>query len=77
MRIHGNGAKETAMPTYEYKCNSCNETYSLFVMRLPREAEKKCPHCGSGDVKQVPAATGGFIFGNSGGSCGASFGAFG
>lgn len=59
------------MPTYEYKCNKCNETYSLFVMRLPREAEKKCPYCGSDDVKQVPASCGGFIFG-SGGSCGTS-----
>lgn len=64
------------MPTYEYKCDKCNERYSLFVMRMPRDAEKRCPYCGSQDVKQVPAGGSGFIFG-TGGSCGPSFGGFG
>ncbi len=59
------------MPTYEYKCNNCNETYTLLVMRVPRESEKKCPYCGSEDVKQVPTSFGGYVFGN-GGSCGTS-----
>ncbi len=59
------------MPTYEYRCNNCNETYSLFVMRMPRDEEKKCPYCGSEDVKQVPASFGGYVFG-TGGSCGSS-----
>lgn len=63
------------MPTYEYTCNNCRETYTLFVMRMPREAEKHCPHCGSADVRQLPAAGGGFVIGGS--SCGSSFSGFG
>lgn len=64
------------MPTYEYECNRCRERYTLFVMRMPREAEKRCPYCNSEDVRQVPAPGGGVVFG-LGDSCTTSSSGFG
>ena len=45
------------MPTYEYECNACKNTFSL--VRTLAEHEKgnvTCPKCQSKDVKQLLSA---------------------
>jgi len=35
------------MPTYDYKCNSCDETYDVFHKVREVMEDVVCPHCGS------------------------------
>ena len=35
------------MPIYEYRCNHCQETSSVFVRRIGAAFEHSCPSCGS------------------------------
>lgn len=42
------------MPTYEYICEKCEKTFSLFLRYEDYEkAEVTCPDCGSGSVRRL------------------------
>jgi putative FmdB family regulatory protein len=60
------------MPTYEYRCEKCNETFEMF-QSMKDDALKVCPqdHCrmekwGKGKVKRLLGAGAGLIFKGSG-----------
>jgi putative FmdB family regulatory protein len=45
-----------AMPTYIYRCESCNETFEQIESIAEHEtAKSSCPNCNSKKVIQVPA----------------------
>jgi putative FmdB family regulatory protein len=60
------------MPTYEYRCEKCNETFEMF-QSMKDDALQVCPqqHCrmetwGQGKVKRLVGAGAGLIFKGSG-----------
>ena len=52
------------MPTYDYKCTSCNHTFEVF-QRMSDEPIKNCPKC-NGVVKRLIGMGAGAIFKGSG-----------
>jgi putative FmdB family regulatory protein len=52
------------MPTYEYRCNSCNNEFE-FVQSMLDEPLKTCPTC-SGEVKRVIGRNIGIAFNGPG-----------
>ncbi len=52
------------MPTYEYRCTSCNDTFEVF-QSIKDEPVKTCPKCG-GEVKRLIGSGAGIIFKGSG-----------
>ncbi|MFQ6611581.1 MAG: FmdB family zinc ribbon protein [Fidelibacterota bacterium] len=52
------------MPTYDYKCNHCKQTFELF-QAMSDEPLKVCPHCG-GEVRRLVSGGTGLIFKGSG-----------
>ena len=40
------------MPIYEYTCQECDHQFEKFVRSMTTQAEIKCPHCGSTEVKK-------------------------
>ena len=48
------------MPTYEYKCNSCKETFEDFH-KITEDPEMTCPKCKSDDVRKIISGGTGFI----------------
>lgn len=52
------------MPTYEYKCDNCNEVFEEF-QSITDEPIEKCPKCG-GKVQRLISAGAGLIFKGSG-----------
>jgi len=41
------------MPTYEYRCNKCDQVFSVILSMTAHDREKvKCPTCKSGAVVQ-------------------------
>jgi len=52
------------VPTYEYKCNKCKDTFEAF-QGIKEDPLKKCPSCG-GKVKRLIGAGAGLIFKGSG-----------
>lgn len=59
------------MPMYEYRCQSCGETYEQLRRMAEADSDLICPHCGSVQVeRQVSACA---IGGCGGGSGGAGF----
>jgi len=52
------------MPTYEYKCSSCNHSFEYF-QSMTAEPLKVCPECG-GSLKRVIGTGAGAIFKGSG-----------
>ncbi len=52
------------MPTYEYKCENCNEVFEEFQSITDQPIEK-CPKCG-GKVQRLISAGSGLIFKGSG-----------
>lgn len=52
------------MPTYEYKCNKCNEIFELF-QSITANPITACPKCSS-PVKRLISTGGGFLFKGSG-----------
>lgn len=52
------------MPTYDYKCTSCNYTFELF-QPMTAEPLSKCPKC-NGRVKRLIGTGAGSIFKGSG-----------
>jgi putative FmdB family regulatory protein len=60
------------MPTYEYRCEKCNQTFEMF-QSMKDDALQVCPqeHCrmetwGQGKVKRLLGAGAGLIFKGSG-----------
>lgn len=47
------------MPTYDLICHDCNERFELFLLRLLKESDKRCPSCGSSRVR--PGVGGGIL----------------
>ncbi len=52
------------MPTYDYKCNTCNYTFELF-QRMSDDPITECPKC-KGKVTRLIGAGAGPIFKGSG-----------
>ncbi|WP_407669948.1 FmdB family zinc ribbon protein [Paraburkholderia oxyphila] len=47
--------RRTAMPTYQYRCEKCGETFeSVEHLAEHQGAHPRCPHCGSEQVQHVP-----------------------
>lgn len=54
------------MPTYEYRCDTCNVQFEKF-QSIRAEPIRDCPHCGaSGSVRRLIGAGGGLLFKGSG-----------
>jgi putative FmdB family regulatory protein len=52
------------MPTYEYACGKCNETYERF-QPMSAPTTDTCPECG-GKAKRLISGGSGFLFKGSG-----------
>ncbi len=52
------------MPTYDYVCNDCTETFEMF-QSMNDDHAKECPKC-TGTVKRVFSPGAGLIFKGSG-----------
>ena len=52
------------MPTYDYKCSSCNKTFEFF-QKMTDNLLTECPDCG-GKLKRIIGAGSGPIFKGSG-----------
>ena len=52
------------MPTYEYKCNKCEEVFEVF-QKITEEPLNECPVCG-GELKRLISGGAGIIFKGSG-----------
>jgi putative FmdB family regulatory protein len=45
------------MPVYDYVCLDCHKSFETSLSLTKHDAENpKCPHCGSKNVEQEPAA---------------------
>ena len=53
------------MPTYSYRCQSCDHTFDLF-QRMSEDPARICPECGKAELKRLIGAGAGFIFKGSG-----------
>jgi putative FmdB family regulatory protein len=56
------------MPTYEYKCSTCEHTFEQF-QQITARALKKCPECGKRKLIRLIGLGGGVIFKGSGFYC--------
>ena len=53
------------MPTYDYKCKGCSNTWEEF-QSITAEPTKKCPKCGKAKAERVIGAGAGLLFKGSG-----------
>ncbi len=53
------------MPTYDYRCKSCEHEWELF-QSIKADPVKKCPACGKPKAERVIGAGAGIIFKGSG-----------
>lgn len=53
------------MPTYDYLCEACEESFELF-QSMSESPKRKCPKCGKLKLKRLIGAGGGLIFKGSG-----------
>jgi putative FmdB family regulatory protein len=53
------------MPTYDYKCESCNHTFEI-MQSIKAEPLIKCPNCGKNKLKKLISGGAGLIFKGSG-----------
>ncbi len=40
------------MATYDFVCHNCANEFEVFVSGFLKETDKRCPNCGSTDVRQ-------------------------
>ncbi|MEZ5126019.1 MAG: zinc ribbon domain-containing protein [Thermoleophilia bacterium] len=40
------------MPSYDLKCNDCENVFEITLFRFIRDEDKVCPSCGSTNVEQ-------------------------
>ena len=52
------------MPTYEYKCGSCNHLFEVF-QPMTEAPKRRCPKCGK-SVKRLLGSGSGIMFKGSG-----------
>ena len=53
------------MPTYDYKCDSCEHEFELF-QQMSANPIRKCPDCGQRKVRRLIGMGAGVIFKGSG-----------
>ena len=53
------------MPTYEYRCKSCEHEWEEF-QSIKSKPSRKCPECGKLKAERIISAGGGIIFKGSG-----------
>lgn len=53
------------MPTYDYKCTSCKDTFEAY-QSITAKPLKKCPACGKKTLKRLIGAGAGILFKGSG-----------
>jgi len=53
------------MPTYEYECLACGETFERF-QSITAGPVRRCPHCRASKVRRLIGAGAGFLFRGSG-----------
>jgi putative FmdB family regulatory protein len=53
------------MPTYEYRCKSCDNQWEEF-QSITAKPSRKCPECGKLKAERIISAGGGIIFKGSG-----------
>lgn len=53
------------MPTYEYRCESCNHEFEI-MQSIKDDALTKCPSCGKNKLKKVISGGAGLIFKGTG-----------
>ncbi len=53
------------MPTYDYKCENCNETFEIF-QSIKDSPAKLCPSCGHETLKKMVSLPAGLIFKGTG-----------
>ena len=53
------------MPTYDYKCQSCDHAFELF-QQMSAPVKKKCPECGKLKLKRLIGAGSAVVFKGSG-----------
>jgi len=53
------------MPTYEYRCKTCEHEWEEF-QSIKAEPTRKCPECGKLKAERIISAGGGIIFKGSG-----------
>jgi putative FmdB family regulatory protein len=53
------------MPTYDYKCKGCSNTWEEF-QSITSEPTKKCPKCGKAKAERVIGPGAGLLFKGSG-----------
>ncbi|MHB0975950.1 MAG: FmdB family zinc ribbon protein [Candidatus Aquicultorales bacterium] len=58
------------MPSYDFVCRACENEFEIFLTRVVREEDKRCPKCGGTDVASVYRDF--FGFGSLGASGGCS-----
>lgn len=64
------------MPMYEYRCESCGDTYEKLRRMEDADHDLKCPSCGSTDVLRQVSAFATSLSTDSGAACGPSSGGF-
>jgi len=57
--------KKIFMPTYDYRCENCSETFEIF-QSIKDEPEKLCPSCGHNTLKKLVSLPAGLIFKGTG-----------
>src|SRR3954463_11151715 len=53
------------MPTYDYKCDACGNTFEKF-QRITASSIRKCPKCGKNKVRRLLGTGAALIFKGSG-----------
>jgi putative FmdB family regulatory protein len=53
------------MPTYDYKCGTCNSTFEFF-QSMKDDPMTLCPQCGHNDLKKLVSMPAGLIFKGTG-----------
>ena len=53
------------MPTYEFRCENCDNRFELFLPITAGDPES-CPECGQGPIQRLPSLGAGLIFRGSG-----------
>jgi putative FmdB family regulatory protein len=53
------------MPTYDYKCNNCNNTFEFF-QSMKDDPMTLCPECGHEALKKLVSMPAGLIFKGTG-----------
>ena len=53
------------MPTYDYRCESCDHEFELF-QQMSAAVETVCPECGEESLRRLVGTGGGILFKGSG-----------